>query len=108
MAVDESIVILKRQRYLQALYQFGIFTLCFMISEYELEENYEECQIILSVIHHHQATIDEEMPTRFDSETRKYLIDTIKTFNLNQNNVFNNLHRFAKETKLMVNKDLTA
>lgn len=104
--MNESIATIKRNRYLQALYQFGVFTLCYMITQYEQEEKYEECEIILSAIKEHQATIKEEMPTRFDKETKDYLLGVMEVFNLKPETTLNNLPHYAMETRIMVNKDL--
>ena len=35
--------VLKTAKYIQALYKYGFYTLCYLINEYEKEENYEEC-----------------------------------------------------------------
>lgn len=87
-------------RYLGALYRYGFITLCYLIQEYEKEENYEECAIILSALNKHNDILKDSLPTRMNDDCIKYWKDSFMEFGLS--GTFGNVKYYAEETKRMI------
>lgn len=74
-----AIAEIKQQRYISALYCYGIIPLTLLLQEYEKEENFEECNIILEAIKfvnkYTEPHMEEQLPTKYSRD----LIDKMKS-----------------------------
>ncbi len=94
--------VLKTAKYLQALYRYGFYTLCYMIQEYEKEENYEECQIIMDAIREHNKELNDNLPSKFDENCTKIFKDAIRKAGFTGDIALGNVEVYAEEVKKMV------
>lgn len=95
--------VLKKAKYLQALYQYGFYTLCYMIQEYEKEENYEECQIIMDAIRKHNEELNDNLPSKFDGNCSKIFKKAFKDAGFTGDIALGNVEVYAEKVKKMVN-----
>lgn len=63
---------LRKEKYRNGLTTYGVSTLCYLIDEFEVVEDYEECAIIKEVIEEFNIEMKETLPTRL-SDCRAYL-----------------------------------
>lgn len=68
----------RRTTYEDALYKYGVMTLCYLIKEFERKENYEECQLVVDVIREHNLMMFDDLPTRYE-DCEPYLNGRSKT-----------------------------
>jgi hypothetical protein len=52
--------------YEDALYKYGVMTLCYLIKEFEKKERYEDCQMMVEVIRDHNLAMFDSLPTRYE------------------------------------------
>lgn len=97
---------IKENRYVQALFAYGIIPLTLLLEEYEREQNFEECEIIYNAIcyvNKYTEVIDnEELPTKYSPN----LIQTVKSnfnkFGFKGEIAINNTPYYIEEIKKMV------
>ena len=78
MTDSDFFKVIKRQRYQGAIFSYGIVTLLYLLREYEEEENYEECQIVLDSIRdfnrYRQMVFEFDLPTNIkDIDAKQYI-----------------------------------
>jgi transcription elongation factor GreA-like protein len=76
--VEDILKSMKKTRYHEALYKYGILTLCYLIREYEETQNFEECAVILEAIREHNEVMKDDIPTKYE-ECLQYLRTNIRT-----------------------------
>src|SRR5690606_16588459 len=74
MSQKEFKKILKEQRYISALFRYGVVPLLMLLDEYEENNDFDECSRIYNAISfcnkHLKATEGyEELPTKYDSDS---------------------------------------
>ena len=92
----------KKEGYRKALYSYGFITLCYLIDQYECEENFEECQIILDAIKEHNLKMSDSLPTKYDETAKEYFSKVIKTFNLSGSYILNNIEGYIYDIKKLI------
>lgn len=55
----------RMKRYEDCIIKYGVIAVCFLLSEYERLEKYEECHIILTAIQSHNAATYQSLPTTY-------------------------------------------
>ena len=94
---------IKENRYVQAIFRFGIVPLTLLLDEYEQESNFEECQIILNAINFvNQYTDGEKLPTKYDSKALSKLKEQFSLFGFKGNTAIKNIPYYIEEIKQMV------
>jgi hypothetical protein len=99
---QQHIDTIKKNRYLEALYSYGFYTLCYMITQYEKEENYEECKLILSALNDHNLYMKDNVPTKFDNNAIEYFRKVCYKQNISGTIYTNNLPFYIEEIKKLV------
>lgn len=94
----------KRSRYKRSLMDYGFITLCYLIWQYEQEEDYEECAMIKSIIDEANTEFNMNMPTRLGKKAVDYWKNewkqkTGKSAELDEDTI----QRFARDVKTYVN-----
>lgn len=97
---------IKEQRYVQALFRYGIVPLTLLLDEYEQDGNYEECQIIVDVINFVNKYTGEEdaekLPTKYDSEHLAKLRSALNLFGFKGDIAIANTPYYIEEIKKLV------
>lgn len=104
--MDTQTKIIKKSRYINCLYDYGFFVLCYLIDKFEKEENYEECELIVSAIKHHNEVYNDNIPTSFDKKSKEYLEEAEKRYKFKADNVFKNFKKYGRDVIRIVNKNL--
>lgn len=107
MSQKEVHKILKEQRYIGALFSYGVVPLLLLLDEYEEDGNFEECSIIYNAINycnrHLKATEGyEELPTKYDSESLSKLKKQFNLFGFKGDTAIGNMPYYIEEIKEMV------
>lgn len=107
--MDEYYVkrLLKEQRYISALFKYGVVPLLLLLDEYEQDNNFEECERIFNAISycnkHLKSTEDyEELPTKYDSNTLSNLKKQFNLFGLTGDTSIANMPYYVEEIKKIV------
>ncbi len=87
----------KKELYSKDLYLYGVSTLLYLINYYESLEKYEECQIIMDVIHNENKERKNNLPTKFDKNTKVLIKKFLEDLNLESSNYFLRIPHYAKE-----------
>lgn len=61
-----TITDVRKKTYEDGLLSYGIMTLCYLMREFEKQENYEECQIIYEVISESNRDLNLNLPTKYE------------------------------------------
>lgn len=64
--------VMKHNQYTECLYQYGYYSLLCLMDEYEQNEMYEECSVIIDVIREHNELMNDNLPTRKDDMSRVF------------------------------------
>lgn len=99
--------LLKEQRYINALFKYGVVPLLVLLDEYESENDFEECSRIFNVISycnkHLKSTEDyEELPTKYSSDALAQLKKQFNLFGMTGDTAINNIPYYVEEIKQMV------
>jgi hypothetical protein len=62
----------KIEIYERACFTYGVMTLCYLIDQYEQEDNFEECDLILKAINNIQA-LGVKLPTKYTEASVNWL-----------------------------------
>lgn len=94
---------IKRSRYIECIFRYGITPVLLLLQECENNENYEECQIILSAIEYINKNTDgiviEVLPTKYNPEIIVNLKKEFKKLGLTGNIAINNIPNYIEEIK---------
>ena len=85
--------------YLESIFKYGFITLCYLISQYEEEEEYRECELVLHAMSHHKSCYSHDMPTKYNKEAIQALKDELVKFQLEGTTIINNLPVYAGEIR---------
>ena len=98
----------KEKIYRTLCFKYGVLTLCYLITEYAKEENYEEAQIILNAINSLNKDFDGDFPTVFNDKAVAWYYEKIsKCLDKRPSYVtVDNLPHYAKELKSEVKKSM--
>lgn len=96
--------IIKENRYIQALFAYGIVALLKLLDEYELKEDYQECEIIYGTILfvNEHAELTEVLPTKFSEESIILIKEEFNLYGFKGNMVKDNIPYYIEEIKKMV------
>lgn len=74
--------IIKENRYVEALFRYGVVSLLLLLDEYEEEEDYQECEIIKKAIEYVNDNMEnqEKLPTIYDSKALSQLKDKFNLY----------------------------
>lgn len=105
--MNEVRKIIKEQRYIGALFSYGVVPLLMLLDEYEDKGDFEECSIIYNAIsycnRHLKSTEDyEELPTKYDSEALAQLKKQFNLFGFKGDTAIGNIPQYIEEIKEMV------
>lgn len=100
--------IIKRQRYLGALFTYGFITLCYLIDKYEKEGNYEECQIIVNSIKEVNAIRELDLPTKYDEHSWQYFLKAMNGMGFKGFITAHNIPYYAEEIEQEIHKALNS
>lgn len=70
--MNKDITTRKIELYKESLFSHGIISLCYILSEYEKEEDYEECKILLEVIEGIKKKYDINIPSLYNEVSLKW------------------------------------
>lgn len=97
---------IKEQRYIRALFSYGIVPLTLLLDEYEQDGNYEECEIIYNAIsfvnEHTFGEEGEKLPTKYDSESLSKLRGNFNLYGFKGDIAIANIPYYIEEIKQMV------
>lgn len=97
---------IKQQRYIQALFSYGIVPLTLLLDEYEQNGNFEECKIIYDAIsfvnEHTFAEEGEKLPTKYDSSSLNKLRSNFNLYGFKGDIAIANIPYYIQEIKQMV------
>ena len=103
---DEMLREVKENRYVGALFRYGVVPLTLLLDEYEQEGNYEECSIIFKAISfvnkHTFAEEDELLPTKYDSESLAKLKSQFNLFGFKGDSAIANMPYYIEQIKEMI------
>lgn len=107
MSKEEVKKILKEQRYISALFSYGVVPLLILLDEYEENGDFEECSRIYNAISycnkHLKSTTDyEELPTKYSSESLAQLKKQFNLFGFKGDVAIGNIPYYIEEIKKMV------
>lgn len=99
--------ILKEQRYIGAIFRYGVVPVLLLLDEYEENNDFEECNIIFSAIsymnQHLKGTQEyETLPTRYSTEELEKLKSAFNLFGLRRDTTIENFPIYIEEIKKMV------
>lgn len=98
---------IKENRYVQALFAYGIIPLTLLLEEYEQQENYDECKIIKRAIEFVNKYIEDEdkedLPTRYSPEIEKIVKNNFNKYGFKGDIALSNTPYYIGEIKRMVN-----
>jgi hypothetical protein len=105
--MNEVKKILKEQRYISALFRYGVVPLLMLLDEYEENNDFDECSRIYNAIsycnkHLKDTTDYEELPTKYDSESLAQLRKQFNLFGFKGDTAIGNIPRYIEEIKEMV------
>lgn len=89
----------KTQKYRKALFAYGFLTLLYLLNEFEQEENFEECEAILTVLTWCNSKFNTEIPTKGGKEAIAYFRKEMKERGLKGDTIISNIPFYAKEVK---------
>lgn len=97
---------IKENRYVQALFRYGIIPLTLLLEEYEQHENFEECEIIVSAIKYvnkyTEPHVDDKLPTRYSSGLVQQIKSEFNKYGMKGNIAMQNTPYYIEEIKKMV------
>lgn len=99
--------LIKEQRYIGALFSYGVVPLLLLLDEYEEEGDFEECSMIYNAISycnkHLKATEGyEELPTKYDSDSLSKLRVQFNLFGIKGDTAIGNMPYYVEEIKKRV------
>ncbi len=93
---------LKKKKYVTSAFFYGFIVLCYLITEYEKAEDYEECGIIIEAINDYNEAHNMDIPTYFNDEAKEYFIKLFNHNNMSGETAIKNLPAYAEEVKKLV------
>lgn len=97
---------IKENRYVQALFAYGIIPLTLLLEEYEQQEDYEECEIICSAINYvnkyTEPHMDDKLPTRYSKDLVHQLKSEFNKYGFKGNIALHNTPHYIEQIKKMV------
>ncbi len=105
--MNEVRKIIKEQRYISALFSYGVVPLLLLLDEYEESGDFDECSRIYNAIsfcnkHLKAAEGYEELPTKYDSESLSKLKKQFNLFGFKGDTAIGNIPYYIEEIKEMV------
>jgi hypothetical protein len=56
-------------KYQESIFKFGVLAIAYLITEYEEQENYRECEVLLFSLLQHNKAFNQDTPTRIDENS---------------------------------------
>ena len=85
--------------YLESIFKYGYITLCYLLSQYEKDEEYRECELILHALQHHQLCYSHKHPTKYNDEAKAELRKELQEFGFSGDTIIQNIPIYAAEIK---------
>lgn len=94
---------IKENRYVQAIFAYGIVPLLLLLDEYEAEENFEECAIIYDAIKFtNDYTEGEKLPLKYNKNSLKKLKEDFSLYGFKGDIAIANMPYYIEQIKKMV------
>ncbi len=85
--------------YSSSLLQYGFITLHYLINQYQQEENYEECKLLLAVLQQYNQLHAFNLENDFNENTEAFFKSNSDYLNYKQGSLNNNVPLYAEEVK---------
>ena len=92
---------MMNNKYKKALYLYGFYTLCHLIDQFEQEEQFEECKLILEALNEHNSQFNFNLPTKYDSKAKEYFHKISQEIGIKGNMYEQNLDYYASSIRKM-------
>jgi hypothetical protein len=92
----------KKVKYSKALYLYGFLTLTYLIEEYNQQQNFEECQLILEVLQEHNVKHELDLPTVYDKDSILYFKKCMQDLGYTGNTSLGNIQYYVAEVKKLI------
>jgi hypothetical protein len=94
---------IKENRYIQAIFAYGVVPVLLLLEEYEDNENFEECQIILESITFINTNLEgEKLPLKYDATTLSKLREWFSLYGFSGDSAIENMPYYMKKIKDLV------
>ena len=97
----------RKEAYKKQIGNYGLITMCYLVTYYEDLELYEECSVILEAIKEFcEANNIAKYPTRYTKSAIKWFVDSLTEYNLlPSSNIDFNIKNYAMEVIKCVEKE---
>lgn len=94
---------IKENRYVQAIFAYGVVPVLLLLEEYEDNQNFEECQIILDAIQFINTNLEvEKLPLKYDATTLSKLREWFSLYGFSGDSAIENMPYYMSKIKEMV------
>lgn len=99
--------LIKENRYVQAIFRYGIIPVTLLLQEYEEKEAFEECEIIYKAIYYmnkHLPLAEGEtpLPTKYNKEALRDTLNEFQKYGYKGDIFKQNIPHYIEEIKKMI------
>jgi hypothetical protein len=107
MNSQDVIKIIKEQRYIGAIFSYGVVPVLLVMKDFEEKENFEECQIILNAINFMNKNLPLEdneilLPTKYNSKVLEDMKSKFQRFGFKGDVFQANIPYYIREIAKMI------